>query len=94
MMRGQRPTELIFAAAPVDRGAPAWLHRQVYQGVREAILSRRLATGVRLPSSRGLAATLGVSPHSVNSYFQRVNAKLGVLNRKEAAHLAAEYGLI
>jgi DNA-binding CsgD family transcriptional regulator len=45
-------------------------------------------------STKQIAATLGVSPHSVNSYFQRVNAKLGVLNRKEAAHLAAEYGLI
>ena len=45
-------------------------------------------------STKAIAASLAVSPHAVNSYFQRLNAKLGVLNRKEAARLAAEYGLI
>jgi DNA-binding CsgD family transcriptional regulator len=45
-------------------------------------------------STRAIAASFGVSTHAVDSYFQRLNAKLGVLNRKEAARLAAEYGLI
>ena len=35
-----------------------------------------------------------MSPTAVNSRFQRLNAKLGVPNRKAAAQLAAEYGLI
>src|SRR5215468_194926 len=37
------------------------LHRQVYRAMRSEILSRRLGPGARLPSTRRLAATLGVS---------------------------------
>ena len=37
------------------------LHRQVYRALRSEILSRRLGPGARLPSTRRLAATLGVS---------------------------------
>ena len=44
--------------------------------------------------TKQIADALGTSAHSVNSRFQRVNAKLGVLSRKAAASLAAEYGLI
>ena len=45
-------------------------------------------------STKRIAAELGTSPGSIDSRFQRVNAKLGVANRKAAANLAAEYGLI
>jgi DNA-binding CsgD family transcriptional regulator len=41
-----------------------------------------------------IAARLATSEHSVNSRFQRMNARLGVPNRRAAAQLAAEYGLI
>jgi DNA-binding CsgD family transcriptional regulator len=44
--------------------------------------------------SKQIAAEIGTSPSSVDSRFQRINAKLGVANRKAAATLAAEYGLI
>jgi DNA-binding CsgD family transcriptional regulator len=46
-----------------------------------------------LPSKQ-IARLLGTSASAIDSRFQRINAKLGVLNRKAAAHLAAEYGLI
>lgn len=45
-------------------------------------------------SSKRIAAELGVSPSSINSRFQRMNSRLGVANRKTAARLAAECGLI
>jgi DNA-binding CsgD family transcriptional regulator len=45
-------------------------------------------------SSKRIAADLGVSPSSINSRFQRMNSRLGVANRKSAARLAAECGLI
>ena len=45
-------------------------------------------------SSKRIAAALDVSTSSVNSRFQRMIAKLGVPNRKMAARLAAECGLI
>lgn len=41
-----------------------------------------------------IATALDSSPNAVNSRFQRMNARLGVPNRKAAAQLAAEYGLI
>ena len=45
-------------------------------------------------STKQIAAVLGTSPGSINSRFQRVNEKLGVPNRRSAAILACEYGLI
>lgn len=44
--------------------------------------------------TKTIAAELGTTTSSVDSRFQRLNAKLGVANRKAAASLAAEYGLI
>lgn len=44
--------------------------------------------------TKTIADVLGTSPGSINSRFQRLNEKLGVPNRKAAARLAAEYGLI
>lgn len=45
-------------------------------------------------SSKQIAAELDVSPSSINSRFQRMNCKLGVLNRRMAARLALECGLL
>lgn len=44
--------------------------------------------------TKQIASALDMSPNAVNSRFQRMIAKLGVPNRKAAAQLAAEYGLI
>lgn len=45
-------------------------------------------------SSKRIANELRVSRSSINSRFQRMNARLGVANRRMAARLAAECGLI
>ena len=45
-------------------------------------------------SSKRIAAELQVSRSSINSRFQRMNSRLGVANRRIAARLAAECGLI
>jgi hypothetical protein len=45
-------------------------------------------------STKAIARALSASAGSIDSRFQRINAKLGVANRKAAARLAAEYGLI
>jgi DNA-binding CsgD family transcriptional regulator len=45
-------------------------------------------------SSKKIAADLQVTKGSVNSRFQRMNAKLGVGNRRMAVQLAIECGLI
>lgn len=45
-------------------------------------------------TTKTIARLHGLSTGSVDSRFQRLNIKMGVANRKAAAHLAAEYGLI
>lgn len=45
-------------------------------------------------SSKRIAAELNVSKSSINSRFQRMNTKLGVPNRRLAARLAVECGLL
>ena len=45
-------------------------------------------------SSKRIALKLQVSESSINSRFQRINVKLGVANRRMAARLVAECGIL
>lgn len=51
------------------------LHRQIYEGVRHAILSGGLAPGTRLASTRSTAADLTVSRTTVTSAFAQLMAE-------------------
>jgi DNA-binding CsgD family transcriptional regulator len=57
----------------------------------DLILLRHERLGHR---TKRIATELALSPSSIDTRFQRVNAKLGVPNRAAAARMAAEYGLI
>ena len=57
---------------PLDRASPNPLHRQIYDGVRRAILDGRLRPGQRLPASRTLAEELGVSRLPVLSAYEQL----------------------
>ena len=46
---------------PIDRSSAMPIHRQIYEGIRLAILEGRLRSGRRIPSSRALAVELAVS---------------------------------
>lgn len=59
----------------VDPGSAVPMYRQVYEGLREAILSGRLARGARLPSSRALAADLGVARNTVLQAFDQLRSE-------------------
>ncbi len=45
-------------------------------------------------TTKVIAAALAISPSAIDSRFQRMNARLGVPDRRAAARLAAECGLI
>ena len=62
MPRSTSPTSLLVS---LDERSDEPLHRQIYHGIRGAILEGFLAPQARLPSSRALAADLGVSRSTV-----------------------------
>ena len=49
----------------LDATSPVPLHRQIGQQIRAAILERRLAPGLKLPSSRLMAAELGCASGTI-----------------------------
>ncbi len=61
-----------FAFLDVDRRRREPLHRQVFEGIRDAIVSGRLRAGRRLPSTRSLALELGVSRLPVLAAYQQL----------------------
>jgi GntR family transcriptional regulator / MocR family aminotransferase len=60
---------------PLDPAAPAPLFRQLYDGLRQAILGGRLPPGIRLPATRGLARDLGVSRNTVLNAYEQLLAE-------------------
>jgi GntR family transcriptional regulator / MocR family aminotransferase len=64
-----------FVSVELDRSGPVPMHRQLYDYLRAAILSGRLAGGLRLPATRTLATELGVSRNTVMSAFDQLLAE-------------------
>lgn len=72
--RGRAPdAPVVLLSLDAEAGRP--LHRQVYDGLRDAILARRLPPGARLPSTRALAADLGVARNTVTLAFDQLRAE-------------------
>jgi GntR family transcriptional regulator / MocR family aminotransferase len=57
---------------PIDREARAPLYQQIYEGYRRAILAGLLRPGQRVPSTRALAAELGVSRLPVLAAYEQL----------------------
>ena len=72
-----RPSALLALAVmvPLDSASARPLFRQVYDGLRDAILSQRCPPGARLPSTRGLAKEPGVSRSSITVAFEQLRAE-------------------
>jgi GntR family transcriptional regulator/MocR family aminotransferase len=66
----------------LDPDAAAPLYRQLYDGLRDAVLSSRLAPGARLPSSRVLAADLGVARNTVLQAFDQLRSEGYLVGRR------------
>jgi GntR family transcriptional regulator/MocR family aminotransferase len=59
----------------LDPASGVPLHRQLYEGVRSAIVERRIAPGTRLPSTRALAESLGISRSTIISSFAQLHSE-------------------
>ncbi len=58
---GGAPSDAALLALSIDASATEPAYIQIYAGIRDLILSGRIAQGARLPASRALAAELGVA---------------------------------
>ena len=62
------------------------LHRQIYLALLDAITSGQLPAGSRMPSTRELSRTLGVSRNSVLHAFEQLHARGYVEHEWAPAH--------
>jgi len=75
----------IDVPAPGSRDRTGALHRQI----RAAIIDGRLAAGVRLPTTRELALTLGVSRNTVVAAYEHLASEGYLLSRQRAGTFVA-----
>lgn len=59
----------------LDASSTIPLHRQLYLGLRGAILNAQVAPGTKLPSTRALAEALGVSRSTIISSFAQLHSE-------------------
>ncbi|MGH7999885.1 MAG: PLP-dependent aminotransferase family protein [Brasilonema sp.] len=59
-------------AITLDSNSPLPLHQQLYEELRQAILSGRLLPGRRIPSTRQLAKSLGISRTTVTQTYDQL----------------------
>jgi GntR family transcriptional regulator / MocR family aminotransferase len=59
-------------AINLDTRAPQPLHQQLYQELRRSILNGRLSAGQRIPSTRALAKSLGISRATVTQSYEQL----------------------
>jgi len=74
----------------LDRGGAVPLHRQIYTALRGAILDAKFRPGRRLPSTRTLAADLGVSRTTVLGAYDQLAAEGFIKSRSGGGSRVAE----
>ncbi len=76
----------------LDRGGGLPLHEQLERTLRAAVREGRLRAGARLPSSRALAASLGISRGVVTSAYGQLAAE-GYLEARQGATVRVSHGV-
>lgn len=71
----KQPVGLLLDMISLDRKSVTPLYRQLDAQLRAAVLSGRLAAGVRLPSTRQLAMELGLSRLTVQNTYEQLVAE-------------------
>lgn len=71
----KRSPVILLPGLSLDEKANVPLYRQLYEGLREAILGRELREGCRLPSTRELARELQLSRNTVTAAFEQLLAE-------------------
>ena len=69
---GSHMAAVTAVTVPITPDLAAPLYRQVYDGLRDAILDGRLRAAERLPSTRALASELKISRNTVLAAFDQL----------------------
>lgn len=69
------PNTFYLSLVAVDPALPLPLYRQIYTGLRDAILNGRLSPQTKLPSTRDLAAIWNVSRNTLRNAFDQLIAE-------------------
>ncbi len=77
----RRPVTTLPAVIPLARDTGRSLRWRIHKGFKDAILTGQLESGTRLPSTRTLASSLGVSRSTVVEAFDQLAAE-GFLDRR------------
>src|SRR4029077_6437278 len=89
----RRRSIIAFEMIRLDRASTEPLHQQLYRQIRDELRSGSFSDGAsRLPSSRALAADLGISRLTVNLAFSKLHAE-GYLRSKAKSGTFAAYPL-
>jgi DNA-binding transcriptional regulator YhcF (GntR family) len=70
----KRGTNARMPALGINPQSACPLYRQIYQQLQRAIMEQKLPAGARLPSTRALARTLGVSRNTVLNAYEMLVA--------------------
>ena len=84
-MSRTKTSSAIELLVPLDRASTNPLHRQLEQGLREAVRSGRLPSGSTLPSTRALAEQLAVSRGIVVEAYEQLAAEGYLVSRPGGA---------
>lgn len=68
-------TAVFSAVISIDASSDVPLYQQIYESIRHAMLTCRLSSGARLPSTRNLAAEMKVSRNTVMNAFDQLYAE-------------------
>src|SRR5437763_16045619 len=93
LKKRRRRSIIAFEMIRLDRASKEPLHQQLYRQIRDELRSGSFIDGAsRLPSSRALAADLGISRLTVNLAFSKLHAE-GYLRSKAKSGTFVAYPL-
>jgi GntR family transcriptional regulator / MocR family aminotransferase len=75
MLKSRNPAGFFLPAIALDRKSPNPLYKQLYEGIRQAVLGGILKKGFRLPSTLYLAAELRISRNIAVIAFEQLLAE-------------------
>src|SRR5665647_2413962 len=76
----------------LNPSSAASLYMQIYESIKQDLISSRLLAGTRLPSKRLLACQLGISVNTVDSAYQQLVSEGYLEARAKSGYYVCDLG--